>query len=75
MPPPGLGAKPPTIADVARVAGVSRTTVSHALNGLGKVDPRTRERIKQVAAELGSNRFGRQYLRASDGRQGFRAAR
>ncbi|UQW99388.1 LacI family DNA-binding transcriptional regulator [Streptomyces sp. RerS4] len=45
--------KPPTIADVARVAGVSRTTVSHALNGLGKVDPRTRERIKQVAAELG----------------------
>jgi DNA-binding LacI/PurR family transcriptional regulator len=47
------GRKPPTIADVARVAGVSRTTVSHALNGLGKVDPRTRERIRQVASELG----------------------
>ncbi|MFF9581039.1 substrate-binding domain-containing protein [Streptomyces achromogenes] len=47
------GRKPPTIADVARVAGVSRTTVSHALNGLGKVDPRTRERIRQVAADLG----------------------
>ncbi|MET9294884.1 substrate-binding domain-containing protein [Streptomyces sp. NPDC003077] len=47
------GSRPPTIADVARVAGVSRTTVSHALNGLGKVDPRTRERIKLVAAELG----------------------
>lgn len=45
--------RPPTIADVARVAGVSRTTVSHALNGLGKVDPRTRDRIKQVAADLG----------------------
>ncbi|QNS07812.1 LacI family DNA-binding transcriptional regulator [Streptomyces xanthii] len=45
--------RPPTIADVARVAGVSRTTVSHALNGLGKVDPRTRERIKKVAADLG----------------------
>ncbi|MEU7047331.1 LacI family DNA-binding transcriptional regulator [Streptomyces eurythermus] len=29
------------------------TTVSHALNGLGKVDPRTRERIRQVAADLG----------------------
>ncbi|TDD85404.1 LacI family DNA-binding transcriptional regulator [Saccharopolyspora karakumensis] len=43
----------PTIADVARAAGVSRTTVSHALNGLGKVDPRTRERVAQVAAELG----------------------
>ncbi|MFF5447759.1 LacI family DNA-binding transcriptional regulator [Streptomyces sp. NPDC012888] len=49
----GRGPKPPTIADVARTAGVSRTTVSHALNGLGKVDPRTRERIKQVAADLG----------------------
>ncbi|MFE5538436.1 substrate-binding domain-containing protein [Streptomyces sp. NPDC056492] len=53
MPASVPGPKPPTIADVARVAGVSRTTVSHALNGLGKVDPRTRERIKQVAAELG----------------------
>ncbi|MFG2875584.1 LacI family DNA-binding transcriptional regulator [Streptomyces sp. NPDC048337] len=49
----GSGPRPPTIADVARVAGVSRTTVSHALNGIGKVDPRTRERIKQVAGELG----------------------
>ncbi|MGW6569086.1 LacI family DNA-binding transcriptional regulator [Streptomyces sp. NPDC054975] len=49
----GPGTRPPTIADVAKAAGVSRTTVSHALNGLGKVDPRTRERIKQVAADLG----------------------
>lgn len=49
----GSGSRPPTIADVARLAEVSRTTVSHALNGIGKVDPRTRERIKQVAAELG----------------------
>ncbi|MBU7600816.1 LacI family DNA-binding transcriptional regulator [Streptomyces sp. P38-E01] len=53
MPTSGSGPKPPTIADVARAAGVSRTTVSHALNGLGKVDPRTRARIKDVAAELG----------------------
>lgn len=53
MPTSGSGPRPPTIADVARAAGVSRTTVSHALNGLGKVDPRTRERIKQVATELG----------------------
>ncbi|WP_103534374.1 substrate-binding domain-containing protein [Streptomyces sp. SM11] len=49
----GPGSRPPTIADVARIAEVSRTTVSHALNGIGKVDPRTRERIKQVASELG----------------------
>ncbi|MFF5933145.1 LacI family DNA-binding transcriptional regulator [Streptomyces sp. NPDC012508] len=53
MPSSGAGPRPPTIADVARVAGVSRTTVSHALNGIGKVDPRTRERIKQVATDLG----------------------
>ncbi|MCP8688202.1 LacI family DNA-binding transcriptional regulator [Marinobacterium sedimentorum] len=42
-----------TIADVARAAGVSRTTVSHALNDRGQVDPRTRERVKQIAQELG----------------------
>ncbi|MDN3293976.1 LacI family DNA-binding transcriptional regulator [Streptomyces ficellus] len=53
MPTSGSGARPPTIADVARAASVSRTTVSHALNGIGKVDPKTRERIKKVAAELG----------------------
>ncbi|MFF6777030.1 LacI family DNA-binding transcriptional regulator [Streptomyces sp. NPDC012637] len=53
MPPSGPGSRPPTIADVARAAGVSRTTVSHALNGIGKVDPRTRERVRQVAADLG----------------------
>ncbi|AYG78812.1 putative HTH-type transcriptional repressor ExuR [Streptomyces hundungensis] len=51
--PSGSSSKPPTIADVARVAGVSRTTVSHALNGLGKVDPRTRQRIKDIALDLG----------------------
>lgn len=42
-----------TIADVARAGGVSRTTVSHALNGVGRVDPGTRERLRLVAAELG----------------------
>ncbi|MFJ4878485.1 LacI family DNA-binding transcriptional regulator [Streptomyces sp. NPDC088745] len=49
----GSRPRPPTISDVAQAAGVSRTTVSHALNGIGKVDPRTRERIKRTAAELG----------------------
>ncbi|MFI7241504.1 LacI family DNA-binding transcriptional regulator [Streptomyces qinglanensis] len=52
-PRPGSAPRQPTIADVARAASVSRTTVSHALNGLGKVDPRTRERVKRVAEELG----------------------
>ncbi|MFI8849230.1 LacI family DNA-binding transcriptional regulator [Streptomyces sp. NPDC053499] len=49
----GSAPRQPTIADVARAASVSPTTVSHALNGLGKVDPRTRERVKRTAEELG----------------------
>ncbi|MDA8322007.1 MAG: LacI family DNA-binding transcriptional regulator [Actinomycetota bacterium] len=51
----------PTIADVARAAGVSVTTVSHALNDKGRVDPETRERIAQVVARLGyrANRHAR----------------
>ncbi|RSS61809.1 LacI family DNA-binding transcriptional regulator [Streptomyces sp. WAC07061] len=62
----GSRRRPPTIADVARAASVSPTTVSHALNGLGKVDPRTRERVKRTAAELGY----RPNLRAQRLRQG-----
>ena len=42
-----------TVADVARAAGVSITTVSHSLSGKGRVDPATRERVREVAAELG----------------------
>ena len=41
-----------TITDVARAAGVSITTVSHALNGRGFVDPATRERVKEAAKKL-----------------------
>lgn len=48
-----LTPKPPTIADVARAAGVSRTTVSHSLNDLGQVAQQTREHVKQVAEQLG----------------------
>lgn len=42
-----------TISDVARHAGVSATTVSHALNGRGQVDPATRQKVVQAAGELG----------------------
>ncbi|MGC4932482.1 LacI family DNA-binding transcriptional regulator [Gordonia sp. DT30] len=42
----------PTIADVAARSGVSRTTVSMALNGKGRIDPATRERVRVAAAEL-----------------------
>lgn len=46
------------IKDVAKKAGVSIATVSLALNGKGRISEQTRERIKQVVAELGyvSNR-------------------
>ncbi|WP_240423147.1 LacI family DNA-binding transcriptional regulator [Leucobacter sp. wl10] len=43
----------PTIKDVARAAGVSPTTVSHALNGKGVVRRETVERIERVATEVG----------------------
>ncbi len=42
-----------TIREVAHNAGVSLTTVSHALNGRGAVDPDTRARVKAVADALG----------------------
>ena len=52
----GAAARPPTrvkIVDVAREAGVSPTTVSHALNGRGQVDAKTREAVQRVALRLG----------------------
>jgi len=40
------------IRDVAAAAGVSATTVSHALNGLGSMTGETRDRVIQVAEQL-----------------------
>lgn len=45
--------KAPTVEDVARVAGVSRQTVSNVLNTPGIVKPATRERVERAIAELG----------------------
>lgn len=45
--------KRPTIADVARRAGVSTGAVSYALNGRPGVSKTTRDRIVQVADEVG----------------------
>jgi LacI family transcriptional regulator len=42
-----------TIKDVARAAGVSAATVTRALSQPEVVRPGTRERVKQVAADLG----------------------
>lgn len=42
-----------TIHDIARLLGVSPSTVSRALSGKGRVSQATRERIRKVAEELG----------------------
>ncbi|MEX2439568.1 MAG: LacI family DNA-binding transcriptional regulator [Actinomycetota bacterium] len=44
---------PVRIEDVARAAGVSITTVSHALSGKGRLAEATRERVRAKAGELG----------------------
>lgn len=43
----------PTISDLARAAGVSVTTVSHAFSGRRHVEPETRQRIRELAAQIG----------------------
>ncbi len=42
-----------TIHDVARAAGVSISTASNALNGTGRTNAETRERVIRVAKEIG----------------------
>jgi len=41
------------IKEVAEHAGVSITTVSHALNGKGRISPQTRQHVNDVAERLG----------------------
>ncbi|MEV0973002.1 LacI family DNA-binding transcriptional regulator [Microtetraspora glauca] len=41
------------LVDVARAAGVSKTTVSDALNGTGRLPAATREHVQRVARSLG----------------------
>ncbi|MFD4530239.1 LacI family DNA-binding transcriptional regulator [Streptomyces sp. NPDC058470] len=44
---------PPTISDVAELAGVSKTTVSHVLSGRRPVSEATRRKVTRVIEELG----------------------
>lgn len=62
-----------TIRDVAREAGVSSTTVSHALNNKGRIDPATRDRVFAAAAELGyrPNRMARALRTSRNGAIAF----
>ena len=48
-----MGGRRVSIRDVARESGVSITTVSHALNDKGRLNPETRERVREVAGRLG----------------------
>ncbi|MFF2847210.1 LacI family DNA-binding transcriptional regulator [Streptomyces sp. NPDC058001] len=46
-------AVPPTLEDVARVAGVSRATVSRVVNGVRNVDPTIQEAVRRAVASTG----------------------
>jgi DNA-binding LacI/PurR family transcriptional regulator len=50
---PIVGAAPPTIYDVARIAGVATSTVSRALSNPGRVSFKTAEHVRKVAEEIG----------------------
>ena len=48
---PGTGRH--TIRDVAKAAGVSIATASNALNGTGRTNAETREKVRRIAEEIG----------------------
>ncbi len=42
-----------TMKSIAEICGVSRGTVDRALNGRGRVNSETADKIRQIAKELG----------------------
>lgn len=65
--------KPPTINDVAAAAGVSRQTVTRALNDMADVSPATRQRVMDAAEALHyrPNRAAQRLVRGRDVTVGF----
>lgn len=57
--------RPPRMADVARLAGVSHQTVSRVLNGFEQIRPETRRRVLEAIDELGYRRNAAARLLAS----------
>ena len=49
---PAPGASP-TLEHVAKVAGVSRATVSRVINGIRNVDPQIQELVREAVAQTG----------------------
>ncbi|MDQ3576235.1 MAG: LacI family DNA-binding transcriptional regulator, partial [Actinomycetota bacterium] len=62
-----------TIRQVADVAGVSRQTVANVLNGTARVEPPTRERVREAVRSLGyqPNRGARNLKLRQSGLIGF----
>ena len=50
---PGWSSTQPTIHDVAALSGVSKTTVSNVIRGVGRVSGTTRQRVLESARTLG----------------------
>lgn len=64
-----LGRRMPTVNDVARLAGVSKGTVSKVLNGKAGIRAETREQVEEAARQLGY-RPNLQALSLMEGRTG-----
>ncbi|PRH77598.1 LacI family transcriptional regulator [Streptomyces solincola] len=62
-----------TLIDVARAAGVSKSTASNALGGAGRVSETTRRHVRNIAQELGyrPNTAARSLRRSSTGAIGL----
>lgn len=50
---PRSSGRPPTLQDIATAVGVTKATVSYALNGKATVAPRTKKAVLQAAKRLG----------------------